>query len=135
MVLPAGTKRPVEHERMSALAYSNDTREIARLLEDREAERVGTLPIARRTLARRIGCAPGTLETLRKGRLKRIERWLHDKMEALLIGEIEAEIRRLTLELEAYRRTRGDAAGASEMARLVAAIENAKRLIAGEGDA
>lgn len=129
MVLPRGTNCPSEPERMSALVFSTDTRAIARVLEDRETERVGKLPIARKTLARRIGCAPGTLETLRKGRLKRVERWLHDKLEAMLVGEIEAEIRRLTLELETYRRTRGDAAGAPEMARLVAAIENAQKLI------
>lgn len=116
---------------MSALVFSTDTREIARVLEDREAARVGKLPIARQSLARRIGCAPGTLETLRKGRLKRIERWLHEKLEALLIKEIEAEIRRLSHELETYRLARGDAAGAPQMAQLAAAIENAKRLIGG----
>lgn len=131
MVLPRGTKHPSRRERMSALVFSSDTREIARLLEDREAARVGKLPFARQAVARRVGCAPGTLETLRKGRLKRVERWLHEKLEALLIGEIEAEIRRLTLELETYRRTRGDVASAPEMARLVAAIEDAQKLIGG----
>ena len=131
MVLQFGTKHPSENERMSALAFSTDTREIARVLEARETERSGKLPFARQNLARRIGCAPGTLESLRKGRLKRVERWFHEKLESLLIGEIEAEIRRLTFELETYRRTRGDVAGAPEMARLVAAIENAQKLIAG----
>lgn len=131
MVLPRGTNHHSERAPMSALAFSTDTREIARVLEDREAARVGKLPVARQSLARRIGCAPGTLETLRKGRLKRVERWLHEKLEALLVGEIESEIRRLTLELEAYRRTRGDAASAPEMARLVAAIADAERLIRG----
>lgn len=134
MVLPCGTNHPSERVRMSALVFSSDTRGIARVLEDRETERVGKLPIARQSLARRVGCAPGTLESLRKGRLKRVERWLHDKLEALLVGEIESEIRRLTHELETYRRTRGDAPGAPEMARLVAAIEDAQRLI-GKGPA
>lgn len=132
MVLPCGTNHPSERAPMSALAFHTDTRAIARALEDRETARVGKLPIARQAVARRVGCAPGTLETLRKGRLKRVERWLHDKLEALLVGEIESEIRRLTLELETYRRTRGDADGAPEMARLVEAIESAQRLISGE---
>jgi hypothetical protein len=117
---------------MSALAFHTDTRAIARALEDRETARVGKLPIARQAVARRVGCTPGTLETLRKGRLKRVERWLHEKLEALLVGEIESEIRRLTLELETYRRTRGDADCAPEMARLVHAIESAQKLISGE---
>ena len=117
---------------MSALVMSGDTREIARVLEDLEAKRLGKLSVARERLARQVGCAPGTLETLRKGRLKRIERWLHDKLEALLVHEIEAEIRRLTLELETHRRTRGGAPCSQKMASLVAAVETAQRLISGE---
>ena len=133
MVPPARTFHPTTTERaeVTALAYTTDTREIARVLEDREAERTGKLSTARAALARRAGCAPGTLENLRKGRLKRIERWLHDKLEGLLVREIEAEIRRLTLELEAHRRTGGDASGSPQMAKLASTIADAQRLIGG----
>lgn len=114
---------------MTALAYSTDTREIARLLEDREAARGSRLDLARKALARRLGCAPGTLESLRKGRLKRIECWLHERLEALLIREIEQEIGRLTRELETYRRTHRDADRSPELARLVEAVRKAQDLI------
>lgn len=132
MVHPSGTKRPDQSRRMTTLAYTTDTRELARQLEQREFERRGDREEARRVLARHVGCAPGTLETLRKGRLKRIEGWFHDKLEALLVREIEAEIRRLTRELEAYRRAGGDPARAPQVARLVAAIAQAQRLIGEE---
>jgi hypothetical protein len=121
-----GTKQP-----MNALAYSDDTRMIARLLEDREASRLGKLEPARKVIARRAGCAPGTLESLRKGRLKRIERWLHDKLEALLVRELEAEIQRLTHELEKARTARSSDPDAQKLARLADVVAQAQRLMEG----
>ncbi len=129
MIPSERTNRPTEVNDVTALSFTSDTRRLARLLEDREVARVGKLPVARGIVARRAGCAPGTLENLRKGRLKRIEGWLHAKLEGLLVREIEAEIKRLTNELEAYRRAGGDAAQAPQMARLVAAVEEAQRVI------
>lgn len=111
------------------LSLSQDTAGIARLLEDRETARLGKLAVARATLARRIGCAPGTLESLRKGRLKRIEGWLHDKLMNLLVSEIEAEIRRLNAELENYRARGLDLDRTPAMAHLRLAVEQAQALI------
>lgn len=115
------------------LSLSQDTQAIARLLEDRETARLGKLAMARAAIARRIGCAPGTLENLRKGRLKRIEGWLHAKLEALLIAEIENEIKRLSHELELYRARGLDPDQAPAMARLRKAVAEAQRLIGGAG--
>jgi hypothetical protein len=96
-----------EKQRMSAadIAFeeADRTRELARRLEKRVASRVGSLADARPIVARDIGVSPGTLETLRRGRLKRIEGWLRDKVASLLMREIEAEIRRLNHELALYQ--------------------------------
>ena len=128
MVPTKRTNHPREG-RMTALAFTTDPREAARILEKREAQRVGTIDMARTSLSRRLGCAPGTLETLRKGRLKRIEGWLQEKLQALLVREIEAELKRLTHELETYRRASGDASNSPQMARLVEAVAAAQNLI------
>jgi hypothetical protein len=114
---------------MSTLAYSADTREIARVLETREAVRSGRLAFARQILARRVGCAPGTLESLRKGRLKRIEGWLHRKLEALLVRELEAEINRLTHELAKARTNRSSDPDAQKLERLAEAVRQAQKLL------
>jgi hypothetical protein len=96
-----------EMPRMSAaqIAFeeADRTRELAKRLEHRVAARVGSLAGARPIVARDIGVSTGTLETLRRGRLKRIEGWLRDKIESVLMREIEAEIRRLNHELALYR--------------------------------
>jgi hypothetical protein len=126
MVQPRRTFHPRDGG-MTALAFSDDPRDVAKCLE----AHVG----GRNVLARKLGCAPGTLENLQRDRLKAVKRsWLEAKLEAFLARRIEAEIRRLSHELETYRRTHGDVAGAPEMARLVAAVEQAQRLIAAKGE-
>jgi hypothetical protein len=115
------------------LAYVDDASALTRSLEDREAERLGSLVEGRKRLARRIGCAPGTLRNLRIGRLKRVEMWLYDRLEALLIEEMEREIAKLSHEL-LVARARKDARQAEKVAALEAAIAHARRVIDGEGE-
>ena len=114
-------------ERMT-LAYVDNASALTRSLEDREAERVGSLVEGRKRLARRVGCAPGTLRNLRIGRLKRVEGWLFNKLRDLAVSEIEQEIKRLTHELELARAC---ACGSHEgkVQALRAAVAKAQALI------
>ena len=71
-------------------------REWASALEDRERSRSGTsLPVARKAVASRLRVSPGTLENLRRGRLKEIGIGLYEKLRLATIHEAEREIKKL----------------------------------------
>jgi len=75
-------------------------------LEKREAAQSGAnLPDVRKAIARKIGEAPGTIENIRRGRIKRMVEGTTDKIKAALIRSIEAEIAHLSHEVEMLRRT------------------------------
>jgi hypothetical protein len=89
---------------MQATAYLDRARMWGKALEDREAARQGVpLPIARKTVARKTGIAPGTLETLRVGRLKAIAVHVYERLQAAVIADLEAEMGRLQHELTVAR--------------------------------
>lgn len=100
--------KSVEHRGrggMSTVATMGQARELAQTLERRERGRGGgTVNAARATLARRVGVSASTWRNLALGRLKRLDAWMRDRLQALLIRELEAEIARLTHELEIARR-------------------------------
>ena len=114
----------------SALAFTSDPARLLIVLEGREAERAGSLDRARSNLARAVGkgCAPGTFENLRRGRLKRVD-WLQARLEALLVKEITLEIARLQGELDKAQRAPDGPPGAEALARLAGAIARAQALI------
>lgn len=89
---------------IAALAFEDAerARRGAKVLERIESGRQGSLEKARPRLAEKLGVAPGTLETLRRGRLKKIDGWLRDRIASLLMREIGAEISRLRNELETH---------------------------------
>lgn len=107
-----GTVQPRREDRMSsaALAFSDTerARRMASSLERIERARGGSLEHVRPRLADKLGVSTGTLETLRRGRLKRIEGWLRDRIASLLMREIGAEITRLRHELELARQSGSD---------------------------
>lgn len=76
---------------------------IARSLERRERSRVSSLKIARQSVASKLRIGAGSFENLVRGRLKKIDAAVRDRLTALLIRELEAEIARLTHELELAR--------------------------------
>lgn len=114
----------------AAAADIETAREQARFLEDREAKHAGSVEKARPNVARDIGVNPSTLETLRRGRLKRIDGWIRDRIRALVIREIEREIEALRHELEVLKRV-----GAQPHSPAVGEVEThlaaARRLIEG----
>lgn len=77
---------------------------IARTLERRERARVFKASIARQNLARDLQVGVSTVEHLVRGRAKRIDAAIRDRLQALLVRELESEIVRLTHELEIARK-------------------------------
>jgi hypothetical protein len=76
---------------------------LARSLERHERARVSNLQIARQRIAARLRVGVGTFENLVRGRVKRVDAAIRDRLQALLVRELEAEIVRLTHELEIAR--------------------------------
>lgn len=91
---------------MSAVAYLDRARAWTKALEDEEVERAGVrLAEARVIVARRTSIAPGTLENLRKGRLKTIAVDVYDRLRASVIRKLESELQHVQFELQIARQT------------------------------
>jgi len=104
-------------------------RDWARRIEDRESARSGhSVATARKAVARKIGVAPGTLENLRKGRVKRITAFVYERLRAAVIRELEQEIKRAGHELEVARQCGLDPRSA-DMAALETAMAQVKELM------
>lgn len=87
---------------MSAIDLS--ARQWAAALEAMEKERTHvSVPVARRTVARRIGVAPGSLENLSRGRSKGVRVTIYEKIRAAFIRACEQEMARLQHEMELAR--------------------------------
>jgi hypothetical protein len=115
--------RNVQGGEMSAVAA------IAQSLERRERERVGgTLAQARQRIADKLRIGVGTFENLVRGRVKRVDAAVRDRLQALIIREIETEIMRLNHELETYRRS-GVALGSDEISEIEAHLCAARSLL------
>lgn len=86
-------------------------KEWAAALEDRERDKSGTsLPVARKAVAARLRVSPGTLENLRRGRLKDIKLGLFESLRQAVIHEAQREIRLLEHTIEMARAADGNAA-------------------------
>lgn len=73
---------------------------IAQTLVRRERAKGSSAEAARRWLANRLLVGEGTVRNLILGRVKRVDELIRERLRALLMREIEAEIQRLTHELE-----------------------------------
>ncbi|MBA4220185.1 MAG: hypothetical protein C0458_05585 [Methylobacterium sp.] len=113
---------------MSSVEFRDQSRDIIARLELRETRRSGSLSVARQRLAHRLGTVPGTLETLARGRLKRIDDWLRARAETLLIREIEHEISALEHELACLRATGADPR-LSAVGEIETALATARKLM------
>lgn len=105
---------------MSAAAFVDRAREWERVLVNREVARSGRRSnAAREKVAHRVGTSPGTLENLRRGRLKEIAAHVYAKLQASVVAELEAELRHVTHALEVARKAGLDV-GAGGFLSLVA---------------
>jgi hypothetical protein len=115
---------------MSGAATIEEARVQARTLEQRERSRAGNLKNARATLARRAGVSPATWRNLAQGRLKRLDAWLRDRLCALIIRELEADIARLEHDL-ARARSRGDHLGSQHVCEIETHLAKARAILKG----
>jgi hypothetical protein len=114
---------------MSSLVYAERAREWGVTLEDRERARTGLpLPMARKRVADRAGASPGTLENLRKGRLKNIAAHLYDRLRLLVIAELQAEVIAHEHEIETLLAIGADTRD-DEMAEAKASLREIKALL------
>lgn len=103
---------------------------LAQTLERKERARGMSVHVARETLARKLRLGVGTIEHLCRGRAKRIDAAVRDKLQALLVRETESEIQRLTHELEIYRQS-GAHLASIEVGEVEAHLAAARALLNG----
>jgi hypothetical protein len=96
---------PMDKTAMTTVAIDDKAQQWLRSLEDRESAR-SNMPLqdARKVVARRLSVAPGTLENLRRGRIKGIRAGLFERLRMAVVRELETEIGLLNHELEMARR-------------------------------
>ena len=101
-----GPRIPQRGTNMTSTEYLDRATGWARLLEDREAARSGrSVRAARKAVSRRLAMPEGTLENLRKNRLKAIAAHWYDRLRTGVIAELEAELRHVQEELTIARQT------------------------------
>lgn len=97
--------------------------------EDNEVRRSGNeRPTARNTIASRIGISAGTIDSIRRRRIKDLRGSIRDRIVDFMVGDLEKEMARLQHNLEMARlcSDRPDADAVIEAQTLLA---RAKRLI------
>lgn len=104
---------------VNAVADVSTANRLTRRLEDLEAMRQSQpVRVARSSVARRLGVAPGTLENIRRLRTKIVPNWLMARIRAAFVAELHSEIARLEHEIHIARQigtdTRDDVLVAAE---------------------
>ncbi len=97
---------PTDRTTMNAVAYVEQARGWAKTLEDRARhDGAPTITDARQAVSHRTGVSPGTLENLRKNRLKAVAAHVYDSLRGGVIRALEAELQHLEHELTILRQT------------------------------
>lgn len=114
---------------LTAVAYVDNARRWARLIEEDEAARAGLdLEDARPIVARRLGIFPGTLTRLRKKNgLKSISAYAYDRLNRAAAQAIERRLVQLQHELDLTRQQGLDARSDDYVATLETLVARAKR--------
>jgi hypothetical protein len=89
-----------ESEDKVSLVETSVRTNLLRLERMRSASLQASMADARKSLARDMKVAAGTLENVRKGRLKGVRLWVAEKIHGALIRELEREMARLTHEYQ-----------------------------------
>jgi hypothetical protein len=93
------------NDRVSVVSPYSDVRSVALSLERRFRSQGLTVAEARKQIARRVRIGIGTFENIVRDRVKRIDWQIRDRLQALLVRELEAEIARLSNELDLARQS------------------------------
>lgn len=112
-------------------AAIDQVRSNARWLERREADRMGSLEFARASIARESGITLSSWRNLVRGRLKRIDVWMRDRLQALVVRELEREIARLTSDLETAKRC-GAHLDSAQIGEIEKYISSAQQIMRGD---
>jgi hypothetical protein len=118
---------------MSTVATIEQARMLARNLEHRERGRAGSTEAARVALANRAGVSCSTWRNLALGRLKRLDVWMRDRLQAMLVRELEAEIARLTHDLENARRC-GSHLASQHISEIETHLRAARQIMSGDSN-
>lgn len=102
----------------------------AQTLVRRERQRGQSAEEARKWLAGKLKVGAGTVRNLVRGRVKRVDDTIRDRLRALVVRELEAEIQRLTHDLEVLKAS-GHHLGSDEVAEVDAHIAAAKAILNG----
>ncbi len=103
---------------------------IAQKLYRKERERGSDADAARLWLAEKLKTGTGTVRNLIRGRVKRVDETIRDRLRALLMREIEAEIARLQHELEIHRQG-GHHLASDEISEIESHLAAAKAIMTG----
>jgi hypothetical protein len=114
-------------ENMSAVALARTT---AQALVATEERKTRSRMLAYGNVASKVGRSATWLRNLLADRLSRVDGEIKRRLDALLIREIEAEIARLTHELEMARRC-GDHPAALNVCEIEAHLASARSLLGG----
>jgi hypothetical protein len=123
----------VEGAGMNALADVSVAHRLTAAIEDAEAKRLGVSIIkARPRVARKLGAAPGTLENIRRFRLKNIPSWLMARIRCEFVAVLQAEIGRLEHEISIHLQT-GTDPRSDDLAAAQAQVASAKKILTSAG--
>lgn len=114
---------------MNACADVSTAKALAATIEDHEARRL-RVPVsrARRIVAHRLGAAPGTLENLRRMRLKNVSSWLMARIRAEFVAVLQAEVTRLEHEISIHLQAGVDHRG-HDLAKAQAQVPSARKIL------
>jgi len=111
-----------------AVPATASARAYAVSLERIERSRGATQEDARRSIARRLRVGFGTFNNIVRDRVKRIDERIRDRLHVLLVHELEAEIARLSHDLETVRRS-GGALGSDEVREIETHLAAVRQLM------
>lgn len=103
---------------------------IAQSLERKERARVSSLKAARQNIASRLRVGVGTFENLVRERVKTVDSVIRDRLQALYVREIEAEITRLSHELQVARQC-GDRLASQQVSEIETHLAKVRQLLPG----
>lgn len=107
-----------------------DARGIARALVNQERVSAGSLERARASVARKLGVGQGTFENLVRGRLKKLDAALRDRLQAVVVHQLQSEIARLQHDLDNARQI-GLRADCEQVVEVSTYLEKARSILRG----
>lgn len=115
-------------------AHFEQARELAATIETGFSRKLGCIQKARRFIARRVGggLTAGTLENIKRGRIKRIDSWWLNGLVRLFQELCEHEMRRITNELAKAKKLSAPVSEA-EIYKALSLLKDARDLL-GESD-